>query len=409
MVISALRRFLAMERASSWLLIGAALLALVITNSALGEAWLGFWKTPTPLTLPTGFATITLPHSLGAWVKDGLMSIFFVLVGLEMKRELVLGHLRQRAQALLPLIAALGGMVVPAALYAAFNAHNPATAHGWAIPCATDIAFALGILGLLGNRVPPALKVLLLAIAIFDDLGAILIIALFYSAADTPLQPLWLLMAAGLLILWRAAWQDRDTPRAAWPLRLVLGLSVWLAMLPSGIHPSVGAVALALLVPVHNHHRPTKDSPLIDLEHRLHPWVAFAIMPLFALANAGIPLAIVRDAGVDSPVLWGVALGLLLGKPIGIVGSIYLAEICGLARRPSGISWPMIIGMGLIAGIGFTMSLFVTMLAFPQGDTTDIAAAKAGVLLGSILAAGLGLAVLSRVLPLKKPKSWPLN
>ncbi len=407
MVIAALQKFLAMERASSWLLIGAAVLALVLTNSAVGDLWLSFWKTSTPLHLPTGFATLALPNYLGAWVKDGLMSIFFVLVGLEMKRELVLGHLRQRAQALLPLLAAIGGMAVPAAIYAAFNAHNPATAHGWAIPCATDIAFALGVLGLLGNRVPPALKVLLLAIAIFDDLGAILIIALFYTGAEAPVQPLWLMMAAGFLLLWRAAWQDRGTPRAPWPLRLLLGLGVWLAMLPSGIHPSVGAVALALLVPVHNHHRPTKDSPLIALEHRLHPWVAFGIMPLFALANAGIPFADVASAGADSAVLWGVALGLLIGKPIGIAGTIFLADISGIARRPSGISWPMIVGMGLIAGIGFTMSLFVTMLAFPVGDAADIGAAKAGVLVGSILASAFGLALLARVLPFTHQKSRP--
>lgn len=384
-MLTPLRDFLNHEAAAGRLLMLAVVVALVAANSPLYAHWSAFWNF-TPLT------SHFLPTTLQAWVKDGLMSIFFFVVGLEMKRELVSGHLRDRAVAILPFVGAVGGMLMPAFIYVGLmgltqGAHPEALA-GWAIPCATDIALALGVLALLGNRVPASLKVLLLALAIFDDLGAMVIIALFYSGG---LDPLALLLAIGAWATFAGVVHMRRFQRG-WPTLLPLGLAlvVWLALLPSGLHPSIGAVALAAVVP-------TKRM-LPQLEHGLHPFVAFGVLPLFALSAAGVNLGAVMamfggtEAMGQTP-LWvfaGVALGLLVGKPLGITTSIWLAERMGWVQRPEGIAWGHIWGMGAMAGIGFTMSLFVGKLAFEEVHAELLASAKAGVLLGSLLAAMLG-------------------
>ncbi len=388
-----LREFLKHETAASYVLLAAALLALAAANSALAPHWAALWAfTPLENTnLP-----LTLPTTLQAWVKDALMAVFFFVVGLEMKRELVSGHLRDRQVAKLPLIAALGGMLLPAFIFLAVTWGQPTDAvRGWAIPCATDIAFALGILGLLGPKfVPAPVKVLLLAIAIFDDLGAMVIIALFYSGGEGGgLSPLHLLLAIGAWATFAGVVHDKNFHKgwlAAVPL--LLALVLWLALLPSGLHPTIGAVALAAVIP-------TKKL-LPKLEHMLHPWVAFGIMPLFALSAAGVNFSAVSGSLGSNPatftVLLGVALGLLVGKPLGIYGAVWLCERTGLAKRPVGVTWRHVWGLGAIAGIGFTMSLFVSKLAYEAVHPELLAAAKAGVLGGSVLAAALGAWVLTR-------------
>lgn len=388
-MLKPLREFLKHETAASYALLAAALLALAAANSPLAPSWAALWG-----YIPVENAH--LPTTLKAWVKDGLMAVFFFVVGLEMKRELVSGHLRDRQVAKLPLIAALGGMLFPALIFLGVTWGQPADAvRGWAIPCATDIAFALGVLGLLGPKfVPAPVKVLLLAIAIFDDLGAMVIIALFYSGGEgAGLSPLHLLLAIGAWATFAGIIHDKNFHKgwlAAVPLALALGL--WLALLPSGLHPTIGAVALAAVVP-------TKKL-LPKLEHALHPWVAFGIMPLFALSAAGVDFRAVGESLGSNPttlsVLLGVGLGLLIGKPLGIYGAVWLSEKIGFAKRPLGVTWRHIWGLGAIAGIGFTMSLFVGKLAYEAVHPELLAAAKAGVLGGSVLAAGLGAWILTR-------------
>lgn len=388
-MLEPLRDFLRHEAAAGRILMLAVVAALLAANSPLSAHWAALWDY-TPLHSPL------LPDTLKAWVKDGLMAIFFFVVGLEMKREMVSGHLRDRQVAKLPLIGALGGMIVPALVYLGLvhNAgHN--VEMGWAIPCATDIALALGVLALLGNRVPVQLKVLLLALAIFDDLGAMVIIALFYSGG---MEPIALLVAIGAWATFAGVVHVRRFQKGWFTLLpLALALIIWLALLPSGLHPSIGAVALAAVVP-------TKRM-LPKLEHALHPYVAFGILPLFALSAAGINIASVAAmlgggaALGSSPLLvfMGVGMGLLVGKPLGIALFVWLAERVGFAKRPEGITWQHIWGMGAIAGVGFTMSLFVGKLAFEGAHPELLAAAKAGVLLGSLLAASLGVMLLARL------------
>ncbi len=392
-MLQPLRDFLKHETAASYALLAAAVVALLAANSPLAPHWAALWN-----TVP--YDSAYLPTTLKAWVKDGLMAVFFFVVGLEMKRELVSGHLRDRQVAKLPLMAALGGMVVPALVFLAVTwgqtgATGADAVRGWAIPCATDIAFALGVLGLLGPKfVPTSVKVLLLAIAIFDDLGAMIIIALFYSGGDGGgLSPLHLLLAVGLWAIFAGIIHDKRFHKgwlAALPLALALAL--WLALLPSGLHPTVGAVALAAVVPT--------KTLLPKLEHALHPALAFGIMPLFALSAAGVNFAAVGSSMGGNPttltVLMGVMLGLVIGKPLGILGAVWLAEKAGFAKRPQGVTWRHIGGLGAIAGIGFTMSLFVGKLAYEAVHPELLAAAKAGVLAGSVLAAALGAWILTR-------------
>jgi NhaA family Na+:H+ antiporter len=359
---------------------GAAILALILANSPL--AWLYDGLLDTPVAVQIGTLEIAKPLLL--WINDGLMAVFFLLVGLEIKREVAEGELSSWDRAALPAVAAIGGIAVPAALYLLVNAGSPATQRGWAIPTATDIAFALGVLTLLGARAPAALKVFLLALAIIDDLGAIIIIALFYTE-DLSLLAL-ILAGAGVLLL--AILNLAGVKRLA-PY-LLIGVAIWICVLKSGIHATLAGVAVALLVP-----RGTGDgagSPLRHLEHMLHPWVTFAIMPIFAFANAGVSFADASLADLLAPLPLGIAVGLFLGKQLGVFTAGWLAVRFGLCRLPHGLTWTALYGVCLISGIGFTMSLFIGSLAF--GDPAHATGIRLGVFIGSILSGLAGYLLL---------------
>jgi len=367
-------RFCAAEAAGGIVLMVAAAIALIVANSPLADGY---------------FASLHVSVgglSLGHWINDGLMALFFLLVGLEIKREMAVGQLATWGDRVLPGLAALGGMAVPALLYALVNRHDPQTLSGWAIPAATDIAFALGVLSLLGSRVPASLKVFLAALAILDDLGAVVIIALFYTS---DLSAPMLLAAAGLVAVLLVL--NRLEVRALLPYLLV-GTLLWFCLLRSGIHATLAGVILALFIPLGDT-AADAASPLLKLETALHPWVAFAIVPLFGFANAGVALAGVSPATLLEPVPLGVALGLFLGKQLGISLMALLAIRSGLARLPEGASWLQLYGVALLCGIGFTMSLFIGALAFP-GTPVLVDEVKIGVLLGSLLSALAGVAVL---------------
>jgi len=372
--LALLSRFCAAEAAGGIVLMVAAASALFIANSPLAAGY---------------FASL---HgqvgglSLGHWINDGLMALFFLLVGLEIKHELAVGQLACWHDRALPGLAALGGMAVPALLYALVNRHDHQTLAGWAIPAATDIAFALGVLALLGSRVPASLKVFLSALAILDDLGAVLIIALFYTR---DLSTTMLLAAAGLVALLFLL--NRLKVRALLPY-LLLGALLWFCLLRSGLHATLAGVILALFIPLGDTEG-DEASPLLRLESALHPWVAFLVVPLFGFANAGVSLAGLAPSNLLDPVPLGVALGLFLGKQLGITLLVLLAIRSGLARRPAGASWLQLYGVALLCGIGFTMSLFIGALAFP-GMPALVDEVKIGVLLGSLLSALAGSVVL---------------
>jgi NhaA family Na+:H+ antiporter len=378
--MSALREFLRLESAGGFILMAAAVLALLLANSPL--SWLYDGLLDTPVVVQAGALKIAKPLLL--WINDGLMAIFFLLVGLEIKREVIQGELSSRSRAMLPAMAAAGGIVVPAAVYLLINAGSPETRQGWAIPTATDIAFALGVLSVLGSRAPAALKIFLLALAIIDDLGAIVIIAVFYTE-DLSLLPL-LLAGAGVLAL--AALNLLGVRRLA-PYML-LGVAIWVCVLKSGVHATLDGVVVALLIPMGD----ADDSPLRDLEHKLHPWVSFAIMPVFAFANAGVSFSDATLASLLAPLPLGIAAALFIGKQVGVFGASWLAIRLGLCRMPHGVSWRAIYGVGLLTGIGFTMSLFIGTLAFAGPD--HAAGIRLGVLLGSLLSGVCGYAVLRR-------------
>jgi NhaA family Na+:H+ antiporter len=380
---AAFQRFVAIEAASSILLLAATLVALVWANSPWAASYVRLWHTELSLGLGEARLALSLEH----WVNDGLMVIFFFLVGMEIKHELVHGELSTRERAMLPIFGALGGMLVPAGVYAALHAGGPA-ASGWGVPMATDIAFAVAALAIFGRRVPAGLKVFLLALAIVDDLGAVLVIAVFYSeglslaalaAAGAGLAGVVGLRAAGV---------------RAYGVYCVAGVLVWLAMLESGVHATVAGVLLGFLTPA----SPLGASPLERLTEALHPWSAFVVMPVFALANAGVPID--RTALADPlarRVSLAVALGLLVGKPLGVAVASFAAVQLRLAVLPAGVGWAAVLGAGILAGIGFTMALFLTALAFE--DPALAAASKLGVLVASALATGGGVALLSRALP----------
>ncbi len=369
-----LNKFCAAEAAGGIVLMVAAAIALVVANSPLADTYFA------------SLHAVVGGLSLGHWINDGLMALFFLLVGLEIKREMVVGQLARWSDRALPGLAALGGMLVPALLYALVNRHDSQTLAGWAIPAATDIAFALGVLSLLGSRVPPSLKVFLSALAILDDLGAVLIIALFYTS---DLSTAMLLAAAGLVAVLLVL--NRLKVMALLPYLLV-GALLWFCMLRSGIHATLAGVILALCIPLGDTEADAA-SPLLRLESALHPWVAFLIVPLFGFANAGVSLAGIAPANLLDPVPLGVALGLFLGKQVGISLLVLLAIRSGLARLPEGASWLQLYGVALLCGIGFTMSLFIGALAFPTAPFL-VDEVKIGVLLGSLLSALAGVAVL---------------
>jgi NhaA family Na+:H+ antiporter len=408
-----LRRFIAVESASGLLLLLATAIALTIANSPWSGSFAAFWETH----LHLGVGPWQIDESLLHWINDGLMTIFFFVVGLEIKRELIDGELNEVRKAVLPMMAAIGGMIVPAGTYLALISGEAEGTSGWGIPMATDIAFVVGFLAVLGRRVPIGLKVLLLALAIVDDIGAILVIALFYSQGVS--SPALLTAAAGLALTIAL---HRVGVRSFGVFALA-GIAIWLAMFHSGIHPTVAGVILGLLTPAKpilprttlldelansvtnaEDDTPASDhslavkrltgiatetiSPLQRLEDALHPWVAFVIMPLFALANAGVQIQ--ADA-IAHPVAWSVAMGLVLGKPVGIVLLSWLAVKGGIATLPAGVTWKSLTGAACLAGIGFTMSLFIANLAL-EGDA--LSAGKIGTLLGSLVSAILGMGLL---------------
>ena len=381
---NAFMRFFADEAAGGIVLAIAAVLALIVSNSPWRETYDAFTRIQG--TVDIG-GLIVLSKPLLLWVNDLWMAVFFFLVGLEIKREFVEGELASRSQAILPAAAALGGMVVPAAIYAAINLGDATALRGWAIPAATDIAFAIGIVMLLGSRVPTSLKVFLTAVAIIDDLGAIVVIALFYT--DT--LSLAMLASAGagaivLLLLNRAGVRRAD-------IYIVVGLVVWVCVLKSGIHATLAGVVTALAIPM----RDAKGRPLAGaVEHGLHPWVAFLVLPMFAFANAGVSLQGTSLGSLFDPIPLGIAAGLVLGKAVGVFGASWLMMRSGLATAPAGASTRQFVGVCILCGIGFTMSLFIGGLAF-QGLSPDFEAKlKLGVLSGSILAGLLGTLVLWR-------------
>jgi NhaA family Na+:H+ antiporter len=370
------------EAAGGLALIAAALAALIASNSPLAWLYDGFLHTPVGVRV----GPLAIDKPLLLWINDGLMAIFFFLVGLEIKRELLRGELSTVGQAVLPALAALGGMAVPAAIYVAVNAGDPAALNGWAIPTATDIAFSVGVLALLGSRVPVSLKIFLLALAIIDDLGAIVIIALFYTEhlSWTMLAP----AAVGVAVLW--ALNARGVARPA-PYVLT-GLFIWVCVLKSGVHATLAGVVVALAIPLRSD-APEQPSLLEQLEENLHPWVAFGVLPLFAFANAGVSLQGLSLAKLTESVPLGIAAGLFPGKAIGILGATWLAVALGLARKPEGATWAQIAGVCVLGGVGFTMSLFIGTLAF--ADPVHAAQVRLGVLAGSLLSAAIGYLVLT--------------
>jgi NhaA family Na+:H+ antiporter len=362
------------ESAPGIVLMLSAAAALVVANSPLFTLYSD--------TLHTYALGLSIEH----WINDGLMAIFFLLVGLEIKRELSVGELASWSARALPGFAAVGGMLAPALIYLAVNRHSPETLAGWAIPAATDIAFALGVLSLLGKRVPPSLKVFLAALAILDDLGAVLIIALFYTQELS--LPMLGAAAAALALLIA---MNRMKVGALLPY-LIVGAALWYCVLQSGIHATLAGVALALCIPLGDT-RTEQTSPLLHLEHRLHPWVVFLVVPVFGFANAGVALGGVGLQQLLDPVSLGVALGLFAGKQIGVVLLSLLAIKMGVARLPAGSNWLQLYGIALLCGIGFTMSLFIGNLAFPDMPHL-IDEVKIGVLIGSGIAGIVGAFVL---------------
>ena len=374
-------RFFQLEAASGLLLIAAAVLALTINNSPLSYLYSGLLDVP--VAVQVGALNIAKPLLL--WINDGLMALFFLLIGLEVKREVINGHLSKPSQIVLPATAAIGGMVVPALIYWFINREDPAAVAGWAIPTATDIAFALGVLALLGKRVPVSLKLFLMTLAIIDDLGAIIVIALFYSGT---LSSVSLLLAAACLVVLVA--MNRLGVVKLGPY-MVVGLILWVCVLKSGVHATLAGVALALCIPLRT--RNAETSPLLALEHALHPWVAYAILPLFAFANAGVSLAGMTVESFTHPVPMGIAVGLLLGKTVGVFGLTWMAVKLRLAALPAGASWGQLLGVAILCGIGFTMSLFVGSLAFVPGSSEYAGMDRMGILTGSFFAAVIGYAV----------------
>ena len=377
---STFTRFFQLEAASGLLLIAAAALALIVNNSPLSHYYTAFLDVPVAVQI--GALQIAKPSLL--WINDGLMALFFLLIGLEVKRELLEGQLSKPSQVVLPGAAAIGGMVVPALIYWFINKDYPDALGGWAIPMATDIAFALGVLALLGKRVPVSLKLFLMTLAIIDDLGAIIVIAVFYSSE---LSGMSLLLAAACLIVLIA--MNRMGVIKVAPY-MIVGLILWVCVLKSGVHATLAGVTLAFCIPLRT--KNSETSPLMSIEHALHPWVAYAILPLFAFANAGVSLAGVSLHSFVSHVPMGIAAGLLIGKTLGVFGLTWIAIKTGMAALPAGANWGQVFGVAILCGIGFTMSLFVGSLAFVAGSDY-VGMDRMGILTGSILAALIGYGV----------------
>lgn len=416
-LLTPFQSFIHTEAAGGAVLLVAAIVALIAANSPLGPAFESFWSTP----VGVNFGTFVWEGSLRHWINDGLVTLFFFVVGLEIKREIVMGELSRKGAVALPFAAALGGMLVPALIYLSIA---PEARAGWGVVVATDIAFVVGCMALLGKRVPDSLKVFLLALAIIDDIGAILVIGVGYSHGFH-LVP-FLLALAGLGVTALMQWLGVRPVSAYW----VVGVLIWAALHESGIHPTIAGVALGLLTPVRpwvdetrfdqfldwaretmgaEHEEPGQKhvavrravaraaqesiSPQQRLENSVHPWSAFIVLPLFALANAGVAIGPVDR--LDS-ITMGIIAGLVIGKPVGIFAFAWLAVTIGIARKPTGTRWPQMLGAGLLAGIGFTMALFIANLAFAGGE---LESAKIGILVASLLAGVAGMAVLAAAAP----------
>ncbi len=425
-ILSPFQEFIQQEASSGILLIIATVIALIWANSPWAESYNALWHT----NLTFSFGNFGVSKDLLHWINDGLMAVFFFVVGLEIKREVLVGELASPRQAILPIVAAVGGMVVPAALYLLFNLGGSAQS-GWGIPMATDIAFALGVLSLLGKRVPLSLKIFLTAVAIVDDLGAVLVIALFYTS-----EIVWVSLLIGAVFLGALIVANRLGVRS--PLLYgLLGVGLWVAFLKSGVHATIAGVLLAMTIPVRTrtnteeflinasffleefrkHGKPGESAltnkaqrsaimaieiaaehaqtPLQRLEHILHPWVSYFIMPVFALANAGVVLKGDLFSTLVQPVTLGIMTGLIFGKQIGVFIASYIAVKFKWADLPSGMTWKRLYGLSWLAGIGFTMSLFITSLAFTE--TKILVMAKAGILFASLISGTVGAFILSRV------------
>ncbi|MCB1784073.1 MAG: Na+/H+ antiporter NhaA [Alphaproteobacteria bacterium] len=380
-MINALYKFFSLKSAPGILLCIAAFLAMGIENSPL--SWL--YDTIKDLPVAVKFGSFSIDKPLLLWINDGLMAIFFLLVGLEIKREAIEGHLSRLDQISLPAVAALGGVIFPSILYAYINWSYPETRQGWAIPAATDIAFALGILILLGDRIPASLKICLVAIAIIDDLAAIIIIALFYTAKTSLIS----LSMAGAGLLLAFILNKRGVTHLG--IYSVLGVFVWACVLKSGVHATLAGVALGLIIPLRIENKDGK-SPLKVMEHILHPWVSFVVIPIFAFVNAGVSLSGLSLDTLLQPITLGIMIGLFLGKQLGVMCFTAISVSTKLCRLPEGVSWAQYYGMALLTGIGFTMSLFIGTLAFDNIENAT--AVRLGVLGGSILSAIAGVAVL---------------
>lgn len=373
------------DAAGGVILVISAFLAMVFANTPLNSFYLSVLDLPVAVK----FGGFEIAKPLLLWINDGLMAVFFFMVGLEVKREVLQGHLNSIAQITLPAIAAIAGIAFPALIYVWFNQNDPIAISGWAIPSATDIAFALGVFSLFGRSLPITLKLFLLSVAIFDDIGAIMIIALFYSA-DLSTTSL-IVAVAGLIVLFGLN-RMKVSAQGAY---ILVGIIVWAAVLKSGVHATLAGFAVAWFIPI-NVKNEDGNPMLAHLEHSLHNWVAFFILPIFAFANAGVSFVGTSSSDIFNPVVLGIAAGLFIGKQIGIFSACWLAVKSGIAKLPEGTTWAQLYGVTLLCGIGFTMSLFIGSLAFEQQGMEHLSSVKVGVLIGSILSAVLGALVISK-------------
>ncbi|USD64162.1 Na+/H+ antiporter NhaA [Vibrio sp. SCSIO 43136] len=376
-----IKDFFKMESAGGIILVIAAAIAMMVANSPLYGTY--------DSILHSYVAGMSVAH----WINDGLMAVFFLLIGLEVKRELLEGALKSKETAIFPAIAAVGGMLAPALVYVLFNSGNPDALQGWAIPAATDIAFALGIMALLGKRVPVSLKVFLLALAIIDDLGVVVIIALFYSGELSTTALLAGFIATAVLFIMNM----KHVTKLRW--YMIVGAILWFSVLKSGVHATLAGVVIGFAIPLKGNKG--EHSPLKHMEHALHPYVAFLILPIFAFANAGISLEGISLSSLTSMLPLGIALGLLVGKPLGIFSFSWVAVKMGVAKLPEGINFKHIFAVSVLCGIGFTMSIFISSLAFTGASAEFDTLARLGILMGSTTAAVLGYALLSMSLPKK--------
>ena len=380
-----IQEFIRLETSGGIILMIAAVLAMIIANSPLATAYDAILGT----YIKVGIGSFEIAKPAILWINDGLMAIFFFLVGLEIKREVLAGELSSFDKAILPIMAAIGGMAIPGLIYAIINWGTPENLNGWAIPTATDIAFALGILALIGSRAPVALKIFLLAIAIIDDLGAIVIIAVFYtSQLSMNALTISMLGFAAAIVLNRMGVQ-RTAPY------LLVGIVMWVFVLKSGVHATLAGVLIALTIPLKSKNE--DEALLYKMEHGLHPWVAFLILPIFAFANAGVNFTGIGIDDLLQPLTLGIAVGLFLGKQIGVFLATWIGVKSGIARLPENVTWRHVYGVACLTGVGFTMSLFIGSLAF--GDADEMNAVRLGVVLGSVLSGLFGYVLLKSASP----------